>query len=58
VASKPSTGPKVPGRPPVPTATRPPPAPSAPRPGAVKPSGGALGQLDLAAAVRFFLWLL
>jgi myosin-1 len=54
VASKPSTGPKVPGRPPVPSATRPPPAPTAPRPGGVKPSGGALGQLDLAAAVRFF----
>lgn len=55
VASKP-TGPKVPGRPPVPTASRPPPAPTAPRPGAVKPGGGgAPGQLDLAAAVRFNL---
>ena len=50
VASKP-TAPKLPGRPPVPTASRPPPAPTAPRPGAVKPSGAAPGQLDLAAAV-------
>ena len=53
VASKP-TAPKLPGRPPVPTATRPPAAPTAPRPGAAKPSGAAPGQLDLAAAVRFF----
>lgn len=53
VASKP-TGPKIPGRPPVPAATRPPPAPTAPRPGAARPSGGTPGQLDLAAAVRFF----
>jgi myosin I len=54
VASKPAA-PKIPGRPPVPTATRPPPAPTAPRPGAAKPSGGgAPGQMDLAAAVRFF----
>ena len=54
VASKP-TAPKLPGRPPVPAATRPPAAPTAPRPGAVKPAGGpAPGQLDLAAAVRFF----
>ncbi|KAF8481322.1 P-loop containing nucleoside triphosphate hydrolase protein [Russula ochroleuca] len=50
VASKP-TGPKVPGRPPIPTTTRPPPAPTAPRPGGVKPSSGAPGQLDLAAAL-------
>jgi myosin I len=53
VASKPAA-PKLPGRPPIPTATRPPPAPTAPRPGAVKPSGPAPGQMDLAAAVRFF----
>ncbi len=51
VASKPMA-PKLPGRPPVPTATRPPPAPTAPRPGAVKPGGSAPGQIDLAAAVR------
>jgi myosin-1 len=52
VAPKP-TAPKLPGRPPVPTATRPPPAPTAPRPGAAKPSGAAPGQMDLAAAVGF-----
>ncbi|KAH9081941.1 P-loop containing nucleoside triphosphate hydrolase protein [Lactarius deliciosus] len=50
VASKP-TAPKIPGKPPVPTASRPPPAPTAPRPGVVKPTGGAPGQLDLAAAL-------
>ncbi|KAH9175500.1 P-loop containing nucleoside triphosphate hydrolase protein [Lactarius sanguifluus] len=50
VASKP-TPPKIPGKPPVPTASRPPPAPTAPRPGVVKPTGGAPGQLDLAAAL-------
>src|SRR6266702_1257255 len=53
VASKP-TAPKIPGKPPVPTTSRPPPAPTAPRPGGVKPSGGAPGQLDLAAAVGSF----
>ena len=55
VASKP-VAPKLPGKPPVPTASRPPPATTAPRPGAVKPGGSApaLGQMDLAAAVRLF----
>ncbi len=53
VAPKPAA-PKLPGRPPVPTTTRPPPAPAAPRLGASKSSGSAPGQLDLAAAVRFF----
>ncbi|KAH9968821.1 P-loop containing nucleoside triphosphate hydrolase protein [Russula dissimulans] len=52
VAPKPTIAPKgAPRKPPVPTASRPPPAPSAPRPGAVKPSGAAPGQLDLAAAL-------
>ena len=50
VASKPAA-PRIPGKPPVPTASRPPPPPAATRPAAVKPSGGAPGQLDLAAAV-------
>lgn len=50
VATKP-TAPKIPGKPPVPTASRPPVVPNALRPGGIKPSGGAPGQLDLAAAV-------
>ncbi|KAN0134867.1 P-loop containing nucleoside triphosphate hydrolase protein [Lactarius tabidus] len=51
VATKP-TAPKIPGKPPIPTASRPAaPMPSALRPGGVKPSGGAPGQLDLAAAL-------
>jgi myosin-1 len=52
VGTKP-TAPKIPGKPPIPTASRPAaPTPSALRPGGVKPSsGGAPGQLDLAAAL-------
>ncbi|KAF8272860.1 microfilament motor [Lactarius quietus] len=50
VATKP-TAPKIPGKPPIPTASRPVPAPSAPRPGAVKATSNAAGQLDLAAAL-------
>lgn len=53
VAAKPG-GLKVHGKPPVPSAPRPTSVAQAPRPGGgVKPSGGAPGQLDLAAAVSF-----
>ena len=51
IAAKPGA-PKAPGKPPIPTAPRPVSIAQAPRPsGGVKPSGGAPGQLDLAAAV-------
>ncbi|KAI0322996.1 myosin class I heavy chain [Amylostereum chailletii] len=49
-APKPAFG----NKPPVPAAARPPAAPPRPGGGGVRPSGGAPGQLDLAAAVRIF----